>query len=637
MRRRTTNRFTHLDSANPFWPDRNSPKLTTPQWVGEEGVEAVIILAIDDMRDPAPYETFLRPIIERLKKIDGRAPVSIMTCQVMPDDPRLQGWLKEGLSLEVHTLKHPCPLLQGGDFKAAKDTVDGCIDLLSAIPNNKPVAFRMPCCDSMSTPSPRFYSEIFPAATPAGNHLVIDSSVMTLITPEDTSLPREIVFDKDGEDRFRKYFPQTAAFARPAAPGADGNKPANARPMRKSLANFGTYIEDYPYPYIINRTCWEFPCMVPSDWEAHNLHGSNNPVTVADWKAALDATVIKQGVFNFIFHPHGWIKAEQMVEFIDYADSKYGKRVKFLNFRQAADRLERNVSAMEREAVTCRAKAFEHPLPEGVSLTDKQGRDNGVRFVDLNRDGFDDIVFSNATAYGVYLFNPNEKKDVDWRLGWSLVMREGKAGDANSLPPIVRGDGTNNGVWFKHGAMWVQNEETSELVDVVKRISFEELLRPPAPPPRAPEESLKAIHLRPGFRAELVAHEPLVQDPVWIDWSADGRMWVVEMADYPLGLDNHGKPGGRVKFLEDTQWRRGLRQGHSFPRRACLPDRPGAVEKWGVCACGRRDLLCRGHRRPWERGSAHHSLYRLRRREPTAPGQWLCLGPRRLVLRREWR
>src|SRR5206468_12731208 len=37
-----------------------------------------------------------------------------------------------------------------------------------------------------------------------------------------------------------------------------------------------------------------------------------------------------------------------------------------------------------------------------------------------------------------------------------------------------------------------------------------------------------------------------------MEWGADGKLWVVEMADYPLGLDGRSKPGGRIKFLEDT-------------------------------------------------------------------------------------
>ena len=78
-----------------------------------------------------------RPILRRLQQIDGRAPVSIMTCNVKPDDPQLQTWLQEGVSLEVHTFDHPCPLLQGGLDKA-KATYDKCVDLMFSIPNNTP-------------------------------------------------------------------------------------------------------------------------------------------------------------------------------------------------------------------------------------------------------------------------------------------------------------------------------------------------------------------------------------------------------------------------------------------------------------------------------------------------------------------
>jgi len=73
----------------------------------------------------------------------------------------------------------------------------------------------------------------------------------------------------------------------------------------------------------------------------------------------------------------------------------------------------------------------------------------------------------------------------------------------------------------------------------------------PASPPLSPEESLSRIHVPSGFRVELVAAEPEVIDPVAFDWDASGRLWVVEMSDYPLGIDGNGKPGGRVRVLED--------------------------------------------------------------------------------------
>jgi len=73
----------------------------------------------------------------------------------------------------------------------------------------------------------------------------------------------------------------------------------------------------------------------------------------------------------------------------------------------------------------------------------------------------------------------------------------------------------------------------------------------PASKPLSPEKSLGKIHVPPGFRVELVASEPNVIDPVAFDWDASGRLWVVEMSDYPLGMDGQGKPGGRVRILED--------------------------------------------------------------------------------------
>jgi putative membrane-bound dehydrogenase-like protein len=57
---------------------------------------------------------------------------------------------------------------------------------------------------------------------------------------------------------------------------------------------------------------------------------------------------------------------------------------------------------------------------------------------------------------------------------------------------------------------------------------------------------------RPGFKVELMVSDPLIESPIAFDWGTDGKLWVVEMRDYPLGMDNKGKPGGRIVFLEDT-------------------------------------------------------------------------------------
>ena len=66
-----------------------------------------------------------------------------------------------------------------------------------------------------------------------------------------------------------------------------------------------------------------------------------------------------------------------------------------------------------------------------------------------------------------------------------------------------------------------------------------------------PQEAIRRVFVPEGFRLELAACEPEVIDPVAFDWDSSGRLWVVEMVDYPLGLDGKGKPGGRVRVLED--------------------------------------------------------------------------------------
>lgn len=533
------NRLTYLDGNDPYYVHRGFARLAVPQWIGEEGVEAVVTLGIDDMRGPEKWEAYLRPILDRLKQIDGRAPVSIMTCKVEPTHEHLQKWLAEGVGLDCHTIDHPCPLLKDKDFAKAKSTYDRNVDLLHDVPGNRPVAFRVPCCDSLNTPSPRFYAEIFNRRTERGRFLKIDSSVFCILTAKDTALPREWTLDASGGERFRKYVPQ----------GID----------------FVNTIEDYPYPYVLGRLAWEFPCIVPSDWEAQKFHKPNNPETVADWKIALDAVVLKQGTFNLCFHPYDWIKNLQVVELIDHAVAKHGPKVKVLTFRECLERLEK------------------HALG-GASLRTSDGGDAGVRLLDLDGDGFLDVVNAPAkqtrlwtgkawatsdfplaslegARFGIVgtsvvllhdggawrfaggrwtesrllaLKGTQRLRDVDgdgscealvgrrvhrwttsgwektaelpWDVdspalrfvdlnedgkadvvasdetGWLVALYEGpgwrtlKSGPAGGLPLISRG-GTDNGVWAHSRRLWWQNEDTAGLKNLVDQRSFDVLMK----------------------------------------------------------------------------------------------------------------------------------------------------------------
>ncbi len=73
----------------------------------------------------------------------------------------------------------------------------------------------------------------------------------------------------------------------------------------------------------------------------------------------------------------------------------------------------------------------------------------------------------------------------------------------------------------------------------------------PVNSPVAAKDSLRHFVLAPGLAIELVASEPQVVDPVAVRFDADGRMWVVEMRDYPLGPKEGEMPKSRIKVLED--------------------------------------------------------------------------------------
>ncbi|HEX8521752.1 MAG TPA: neutral/alkaline non-lysosomal ceramidase N-terminal domain-containing protein [Tepidisphaeraceae bacterium] len=108
--------------------------------------------------------------------------------------------------------------------------------------------------------------------------------------------------------------------------------------------------------------------------------------------------------------------------------------------------------------------------------------------------------------------------------------------------------------------------------------------------PRTPERSLQSIRTKPGLKVELVASEPLIQSPVAIDWGADGRLWVCQMYDYPTGTDGNFLPGGRLKFLTDTDGDGRFDRATVFAEN--LPFPTGVMEYGdGVFICAAPDIL----------------------------------------------
>lgn len=73
-------------------------------------------------------------------------------------------------------------------------------------------------------------------------------------------------------------------------------------------------------------------------------------------------------------------------------------------------------------------------------------------------------------------------------------------------------------------------------------------------PPKPAEEELLTFQLPSNLSMQLVASEPMIQDPVVITFDEDGRLWVVEMRGFMPDIDGNGEgdPTGRISILEDT-------------------------------------------------------------------------------------
>ncbi len=117
---------------------------------------------------------------------------------------------------------------------------------------------------------------------------------------------------------------------------------------------------------------------------------------------------------------------------------------------------------------------------------------------------------------------------------------------------------------------------------------------PPAPVV-SPQDSLSHLLIAPGFRVELVASEPLVEDPVAIAFDPAGRLWVVELRGYMPDVDGKGEgaPVGQVVVLDDDDHDGRMDRSTVFLDKLVNP-RAIAIVKDGVFIAEPKNLwLCR--------------------------------------------
>ena len=101
------------------------------------------------------------------------------------------------------------------------------------------------------------------------------------------------------------------------------------------------------------------------------------------------------------------------------------------------------------------------------------------------------------------------------------------------------------------------------------------------------DEQIKKATLQPGYALRNFAAEPMVVNPVAMTWDARGRLWVVELYEYPLGSKN---PNEYSKTAADEVFRPVVKTDANSPRDRVIiledTDNDGAADKRTVFVDG---------------------------------------------------
>ncbi|MCM8528727.1 MAG: hypothetical protein NE327_19535, partial [Lentisphaeraceae bacterium] len=63
--------------------------------------------------------------------------------------------------------------------------------------------------------------------------------------------------------------------------------------------------------------------------------------------------------------------------------------------------------------------------------------------------------------------------------------------------------------------------------------------------PLSPEEQQKKFKLPPGFEIQLVVADPLIGQPMNLNFDARGRLWITHSIEYPFPAKGDLDPRGR--------------------------------------------------------------------------------------------
>ncbi|MDZ4402188.1 PVC-type heme-binding CxxCH protein [Prosthecobacter sp.] len=209
-----------------------------------------------------------------------------------------------------------------------------------------------------------------------------------------------------------------------------------------------------------------------------------------------------------------------------------------------------------------------------IMLASEQPQDNdyGIVFsqphaaylADIDGDGVKDIV----TGKRYWAHNGHDPDERGHRvIYWYQTKRDGKGG-VDFVPHLVDAEsgvgvdvqvGDVNGdklpdivVGNKAGVFILTQERKDTTAELTPKKMYGPALKPQKDYAKgqSPQDALKSMQLPGGFKAELIAAEPDLVQPMAFTFDERGRIWVVEGNSYPKPREV-GAGQDRIKILED--------------------------------------------------------------------------------------
>ena len=155
--------------------------------------------------------------------------------------------------------------------------------------------------------------------------------------------------------------------------------------------------------------------------------------------------------------------------------------------------------------------------------------------------------------------------------------------------------------------------------------------------PTEPAEAAKTFRVLDGFRMELVAAEPQVGSPVAAAYDEDGRLYVVEMRDYPNPASPASRAIGRVRLLEDRDGDGVYETATVFADGLAVADGHRLLGRRGVRHRGARHLYFKDTKGDRHGRRAEEGVHRVRRVQRAGAGERAAVGRGQQDLRRHRR